>query len=381
MDKTARRSTARVHVARALWTVKPETVEFRTQSLGPLRTDHARVRTLFSGISRGTERLVFTGAVPESEWPRMRAPMQEGQFPFPVKYGYCATGVVEVGAKELVGRAVFCLHPHQDIFDAPVSMLVPIPEGVPPRRATLAANVETALNALWDAGAGPGDRIVVIGAGVVGLCVAAVACGLPGADVTVVDVDASRRGIVESFGGRFEGVISPSPRARGEGRGEGPPLAPAAAPHASHAAPHASVAAPHPNPLPVEGRGEGMRDADIVFHTSASQAGLNVAIACAGMEGTIVELSWYGETAVTVGLGGAFHSRRLRLVSSQVGQVSPSRRARWTYRRRIEKALALLRDARFDALVADEIAFADAVKEFPRVLGVGAKGLAPVVKY
>ena len=385
MDKTARRSTARVHVARALWTVKPETVEFRTQTLGPLPTDHARVRTLFSGISRGTERLVFTGAVPKSEWPRMRAPMQEGQFPFPVKYGYCATGVVELGAKELIGRAVFCLHPHQDIFDAPVSMLVPIPDGVPPRRATLAANVETALNALWDAGAGPADRIVVVGAGVVGLCVAALACGLPGADVTVVDVDASRRSIVESFGGAFLHWRGNSPPPCGEGARRA-----GGGDEAGENIRSASARTPTPNPSPQGGGedqrgfepgGEGRRDADVVFHTSASQAGLKTAIACAAMEATIVELSWYGERPVTVGLGGAFHSRRLTLISSQVGQVSPSRRARWTYRRRIEKALEILKDARFDALVAEEIAFADAVKEFPRVLGAGAKGLAPVVVY
>jgi threonine dehydrogenase-like Zn-dependent dehydrogenase len=328
-----RRSTGRTQVARALWYAKAGVVELRPQPLPPLPPDHARVRTLFSGISRGTERLVLKGEVGKSEWSRMRAPLQEGDFPFPVKYGYCATGTVEDGPKDLCGRAVFCLHPHQDIFQAPFSMLVPIPDGVLPRRATLAANVETALNAVWDAGAAPGDRIVVVGAGVVGLCVASIAARLPEAHVTVVDVAAERRALVESLGARF--------------------ATPGAAP----------------------------QDADVVFHTSVTAAGLNTAIACAGMEATIVELSWYGDKPVSVELGGAFHSKRLKLVSSQVGQVAPSHRPRWSYRRRMEAALRLLADDRLDALVADEIAFDDAPKLLPKILGADAKGLAPVIKY
>jgi threonine dehydrogenase-like Zn-dependent dehydrogenase len=263
--------------------------------------------------------------------------MQEGAFPFPVKYGYCATGTVEDGPAELCGRTVFCLHPHQDWFVAPVDMLAPLPDAVPARRATLAANMETALNAIWDSGASAGDRIVIVGAGVLGLLVARLAAGLPGSDVTVVDVAADRRGIVESFGARF--VI--------------PDDAPEALP----------------------------READVVFHTSVSAAGLNTAIDCAGMEAAIVELSWYGDRDVPARLGGAFHSRRLRLQSSQVGQVSPNRRPRWNYRRRLEKALALLADPGLDVLVAEEIAFADAPTALPRLLTPGAAGLAPVIRY
>ena len=336
---TTRRSVGKTEVARALWYVKSGSAELRTAPLPPVKPDEARVRTLFSGISRGTERLVMSGAVAESERERMRAPLQEGAFPFPVKYGYCATGIVEIGPKELLGRAIFCLHPHQDVFHAPISMLVPIPDGVPPRRATLAANAETALNALWDAGAGPGDRIVVVGAGVVGLMVASLAARLPGTEVTVIDVDASRISIVEALGARFA--------------------------HADR--PKGLI----PQPF----------DADVVFHTSAHQAGIDTAIASAGMEGSIVEMSWYGDKPVTINLGGAFHSRRLKLISSQVGQVSPSRRPRWTYRRRLEAALRLLDQLALDALVADEIAFADAAKEMPGILAPGAAGLAPVIRY
>ena len=327
-------------MARAVWYTGPGKVELRTAQIDAPPPGHALVRTLFSGISRGTERLVLAGAVGESEWERMRAPLQEGRFPFPVKYGYCAVGVVEAGPETLVGKTVFCLHPHQESFVAPVGMLCPVPDGVPARRATLAANMETALNALWDSGAGPADRIVVVGAGIVGLLVAWLAARLPGAEVTVIDVAEERRPVVEALGARFT-----TPTAGGDLSPD--PLAPA----------------------------------DVVFHTSVSAAGLGFAIAAAGMEATVVELSWYGDREVPVRLGGAFHSQRLRLVSSQVGQVSPGRRPRWDYRRRLEAALRLLADDRLDALVAEEIAFGDAARELPRLLAPGAKGLAPVIRY
>src|SRR5262245_57833734 len=326
-------SGQRPPMARALWYVGIARVELREAPLPPLAAGEARVRTLFSGISRGTERLVFQGAVGRSEWARMRCPMQEGEFPFPVKYGYGAVGLVEAGPADLQGRTVFCLHPHQDIFQAPADRLAVVPDQVPARRATLAANMETALNALWDSGAGPGERIVVVGAGVVGLLVASVAARLPGAAVTVVDVQPDRRHLAEGLGAGF--------------------ATPDAAPS----------------------------EADVVFHASASAAGLNTAIDCAGLEGMVVEMSWYGDKPVEVGLGGAFHSRRLRLVSSQVSQVSPRRRPRWDYCRRMAAALRLLDQPTLDLLVDGEIAFADGPREMPRILGGGTHGLAPVIRY
>lgn len=331
------RAGAPATTSRAIWYTAPGVVEIRSSPLKSVGVGEALVRTAFSGISRGTERLVMSENIGREEWERMRAPMQEGAFPFPVKYGYCATGTVEEGPADLRGRTVFCLHPHQDWFVAPVEMLAPIPDRVSARRATLAANMETALNAVWDSGASAGDRIVIVGAGVVGLLLAKLTAALPGADVTVVDVAADRRALVEAFGAQFT--------------------------------------------TPDAGPGDLPRDADVVFHTSVSAAGLNTAIDCAGMEATIVELSWYGDRDVPARLGGAFHSRRLRLQSSQVGQISPGRRPRWNYRRRLETALTLLADPALDALVADEIAFADAATALPRLLAPGAAGLAPVIRY
>ena len=329
----AHASPGKTHIARALWYAAKGVAELREAKLAPPAHGEACVRALFSGISRGTERLVFEGGIGQGEWERMRCPMQEGAFPFPVKYGYCATGVVKDGPAHIVGNRVFCLHPHQDFFNAPITALASIPDEVPVRRATLAANMETALNAVWDSGAGPGDRIVVVGAGVVGLLVASLAARLPDAAVTAIDVDESRRPLAAALGAGFA----------------------------------------RPEHAPVE--------ADVVFHSSASAAGLQTALNCAGLEATIVEMSWYGEKPVQEALGGAFHSRRLKLVSSQVGLVSAGRRPRWDYRRRMEAALRLLAQPALDALVAEEIAFEDAPRELPRILAPGAHGLAPVIRY
>lgn len=319
--------------ARALWYAAEGVIDIRAEPIGALAAGDVLVRTLFSGISRGTERLVFSGKVGRSEWERMRTPLQGGAFPFPVKYGYCATGIVEAGPPALVGRTVFVLHPHQDVFVAPAAMAVPVPDGVTARRATLAANVETALNAIWDSGASAADRIVVVGGGIVGLLTGWLAARLPGAEVTLVDVAAERRPLAEGLGLRFA--------------------------------------------LPDAAPG----DADVVFHTSVTAAGLATAIGCAGLEATVVELSWYGDGVTPVPLGGAFHSRRLRLISSQVGQVSAGHRPRWDYRRRMEAALALLADPVFDHLVADEIPFDDAPQRLAGVFAPGAAGLSPVIAY
>ena len=317
--------------ATALWYVAPRECALNDLPLPRRGPEDCLVRTLWGCVSRGTERLVFEGRVPVAEHERMRAPFQEGAFPFPVKYGYCAVGIVEEGPPALLGETVFCLYPHQDRFVVPASRLSRVPKAVPARRAVLAANMETALNAHWDAGSGPADRIVVVGGGVLGLLSAFIAAQLPGAEVTLVDVDPTRAALAEALGFGFA----------------------------------------QPQDCPG--------DADLVFHASASAAGLATAIGAAGFEARIVELSWYGEGAVAAPLGGAFHSKRLQLVSSQVGQVSPSRRSRFDYARRAQAALALLADERLDALITEEIAFAEAPARLPALFA--GKGITAVLRY
>jgi NADPH:quinone reductase-like Zn-dependent oxidoreductase len=319
--------------ARALWYVGDAKAELREEPLPALAPGQARVRALFSGVSRGTERLVFQALVPSSEYERMRGPNMGGSFPHPVKYGYQAVGVVEDGPEEIRGRHVFVLHPHQERFVAPAASLTPLPDGLPPRRATLAANMETALNALWDSGAGPGDRIAVVGAGVVGCLIAALAGRLPGAEVTLMDTVPARADIARALG----------------------------------------VAYAQPSDAP--------QGCDVAFNASASAKGLETALEITGFEGAVVEVSWFGDKQVAVPLGRAFHSGRLKLLSSQVGHVAASRRPRWDHARRMAKAMELLRDERLDALIGAEIPFDDAPARLPAVFLGDASGLAPVIRY
>lgn len=268
------------------------------------------VRSLYGAISRGTESLVWRGAVPKSEYARMRAPFQEGDFPFPVKYGYINVGTVEAGPPELVNRTVFCLYPHQERFVVPASAVTPLPENLPPARAVLAANMETAINGVWDAKPLIGEKVVVIGAGVVGLLVAYLISRIPGTQVQLLDPLPEKALAASAMG------LSCVP--------------------------------------PQEGQG----DADLILHASGNPRGLETALGLAAQDGRIVELSWYGKTRADIPLGGAFHSKRLTLISSQVGRLPPGQSARWDHARRMELALQLLTDPIYDVLITGEDSFA-----------------------
>ena len=320
-------------VAAALWYAGPGHIEIRNESLGPLANGKVRVRALYGAVSRGTEALIAAGRVPESEYQRMRAPFMGGAFPFPVKYGYTTIGRIEAGPEGLAGRTVFTLYPHQTLFDLPAESVVIVPLEIPLLRAVLAANMETALNATWDAAPGPFGRIAVIGAGVVGALVGFLCARIEGAEVTLVDIDPAREALARALGLNFA----------------------------------------TPEAAPV--------DCDFVFHTSATAAGLTRAINIARDESTIVELSWYGAGMVSVPLGGAFHSRRLKIVSSQVGKVAPSHRATWTHRQRLEAAIKLTADPRLDALLAPAVAFRELPSLLPDILKPGSGVLCQLISY
>jgi len=301
--------------------------------LPPVAHGMVQVRTRFTGISRGTEGLVFRGEVPESQVHAMRAPFQSGDFPGPVIYGYSNVGCVEKGPVELKGRDVFCLFPHQTRYVVPADRVVPLPAGLPAARAVLAANMETAVNALWDAAPAVGDRISVIGAGVVGCLVAALCARLPGVEVELIDIDPARAAIAERLGTAFR-----------------EPAAAAA-------------------------------ERDLVVHASASEAGARQALELAGFEATVLELSWFGTQKVNLPLGEAFHARRLQLRSSQVGTVSSARRARRGYRERLALALQLLTDPVFDVLIDGDSAFDALPATMAAVAHGGAGSLCHRVHY
>jgi NADPH:quinone reductase-like Zn-dependent oxidoreductase len=308
--------------ARAFWLASPGRGEIRGARVAEPGAGEVLVRAAFSGVSRGTETLVFRGAVPVDQHEVMRAPFQEGHFPGPVKYGYLSVGTVERGPADLIGRTVFCLYPHQTSYVVPAGAVSVVPEGVPAERAVLAGAVETAVNALWDAAPLVGDRITVVGAGMVGCCVARLARGLPGAEVTLVDVDPARAEVADALGVDF-------------------------------ASPEGAAG-----------------DRDLVFHASATAAGLQRSIELLAPDRSVVDLSWYGDEEVRLSLGGAFHSRRLGIRASQVGTVSPARAGSRSAAERMVLALELLRDPAFDALLSGRSHF----RELPDVMSRLAAG-------
>jgi threonine dehydrogenase-like Zn-dependent dehydrogenase len=317
----------------AFWLRTPGEGEIRPVEVAAPGPGEVLVRTLFTGLSRGTETLVFRGEVPPSQYAVMRAPYQEGDFPAPVKYGYLNVGQVEQGPAGLAGRTVFCLYPHQTRYIVPAEAVTVVPDSVPARRAVLAGTVETAVNALWDAAPLLGDRISVVGAGMVGAAVAALAARFPGVRVELVDVDPGRAAIAAALGVGFA----------------------------------------HPDAA-VDG-------CDLVFHASATSAGLARSLELVAVEGTVIDLSWYGDRQVSVPLGEHFHSRRLTIRSSQVGLVSPARRDRRGYAGRLAIALDLLADDVFDALLTGENDFADLPEVLPRLANGELPALCHVIRY
>lgn len=324
---------AKKTTATAFWVTSPAQGELRSEQLATPTKNEVQIRTLYSGISRGTESLVFNGRVPESEFSRMRAPFQSGKFPTPVKYGYCSVGRVEQGPDVLLHKTVFCLFPHQDHYIVPASAVLEVPANVPAKRAVLAANMETAINGVWDAEPMMGERICVIGAGVVGTLVAYLCTQVPGVEVRLVDINPERRQLADQLGVSF--------------------VTPEQAPH----------------------------DQDCVIHASGQSAGLRQALELVGSEGRIIEISWFGEGDVSIPLGGAFHSQRLTLKASQVGQLPPKLRPRWDYQRRLRLALSLLGDDRLDALISGESDFDQLPTLANTLFGRGSVALCHRLRY
>jgi len=317
----------------AYWHLAPGRGELRPVTLPPVGEGEVRVRSRFGAISRGTERLVARGEVPDSEHQRMRAPFQDGDFPFPVKYGYINVGTVEAGPEALLDRDVFCLYPHQTRYVVPIEAVTVLPAGLPARRAILAANTETALNALWDAAPRLGDRIAVIGAGAVGCLVARLASRLPGTRVQLIDIDERRAGTAEALDVDFR--------------------------------------------LPDTADG----DCDLVVHASGHGDGLATALSLAGFEATVLELSWYGTREVRAPLGGAFHSKRLTLRASQVGHIATARRARHDYASRLALALSLLDDPALDALIDADSRFDELPGIMSELAAGGGASLCRCIRY
>lgn len=319
--------------AQAFWVTRPGHGAIQSEPLPAMGQNDVRVRALYSGVSRGTESLVFHGRVPSSETQRMRAPFQVGEFPGPVKYGYCSVGRVTHGPQALVDQTVFCLHPHQDRYIVPATMVVPVPADVPAYRAVLAANMETAINGVWDANPMLGERVCVVGGGVVGALVAYLCARIAGVQVQLIDINGEREALADALGVPF--------------------------------------ALPEQAPA----------DQDCVIHASGHPEGLRLAMSLVGQEGRVIEMSWFGEGDVALPLGGAFHSQRLTLRASQVGQLPAKLQPRWNYQRRLALALRLLADPTLDVLISGESNFMDLPALASALFGPGSKALCHRIRY
>lgn len=319
--------------ARALWITESGKSEMRSQQLPPRQNEQLLVRAAYGAVSRGTESLVFHGAVPASMLESMRCPHQEGELSLPVKYGYCSVGEVIEGAADWLGQRVFCLHPHQDYYLVSQTAVSRIPANVPSARAVLAANMETAINALWDAEPTVGCRATIIGAGAVGLLLGRLLSQIPGVDLELVDTSADKDEVCRALG--------------------------------SHCV------------RPAQARS----DRDLVIHATGNGAGLQTALNLAGTEAVVLELSWYGTRPVTLELGGPFHNRRLKIISSQVGTVAPRMRPRWSYARRMSLALELLEDEALDVLLSEPTPFEQLPLALPTLFSNPGSTVTQLVDY
>lgn len=321
-------------MARAVWFPQARAVELRREALPAAGPGDLRVRAIASAVSHGTEMLVYRGQVP-SQMP-LDLPAVRGDFDFPIKYGYASVGwVVQVGARVegfATGDLVFVHHPHQTEYVVPATAQqgpepVRLPPELPPEHGVFLANVETAVNVLLDAAPRLGERVVVFGQGVVGLLLTQLTRQAGAGLVIAVDPFSLRRELARAAGADV-------------------------------------VLAPDEN-LPTTIRDlTGGLGADLVLEASGNPAALDQAIAATAFQGTVVVCSWYGTKPAAIDLGGAFHRRRIRIVSSQVGSIDPTLQARWSFRRRLDLARDLLSTLTLTPLITHRFPLARAAEAY-----------------
>ena len=314
----------------SVWFPRAREVEIRDETVGRPGPGEVRIHAIASGLSHGTEMLVFRGEVPTDL--ALDLPTLAGSYAFPIKFGYASVGrVVETGAgvTELApGDHVFVHHPHQQEYVVRAAAAVRLPKRLPPELGVFLANCETALNVVLDAHPYLGDEVAVFGQGVVGLLVTQL-MERAGAAVTAVEPIAVRREL--ALRGGAEDAVTPEAAA-------------------------ARIA------TRTNGRG-----ADVVIEASGNGGALQLAIDAAAFQASVVVCSWYGSKPVSLDLGSRFHRQRLRLVSSQVSRLDPALAPRWDRQRRLDTALALLEELVLGPLISHRIPFAKAAEAYELV--------------
>ena len=325
----------------SLWFEAPGRVGVRRSPLPEPGPGEARVRASVSAISTGTERAAFRGRL-DPGWARDETlgALREGGFRYPFQYGYASVGVVDrvgpppaagspPGARLRAGERVFGFVPHQSVFCAPAPELLRVPRGLPDERAALFPYLETAVNLLLDGAPRVGDRVAVVGQGVLGLSLTALLARFPLGGLVTVEPRGERRELSRAFGA--------------------------------------------PASVPPEGAEEAVRSelgggAERVFEVSGHRAGLDLAIRLAAREGRVVAGSWLAGGTTELDLGGWFHRGRVGIVSSQVSRLPPLGPS-WTVGRRRELAWSLLAGIPLESLVTDRFPLAEAERAYARLDG------------
>ena len=315
----------------ALWHNSDFTSELKEEKNSKIDIDQIEVKSLFSLISTGTERLVASGEVPVSSFEFMAVPYMKGNFSFPIKYGYSLVGkVTSVG--KLYGKIVHLLHPHQGKCLVKEVDVMIVPDEIPAKRATLASNVETALNAIWDAEISIGDKVLIAGFGMIGSLLARVLSFMPEVEIVIMEKDANRVKMVQKMGFTF-------------------------------------IDDPEPSYF------------DVAFNTTSNEKALQIAIQSVGLEGKIIEMSWYGTKNVNINLGADFHYHRKQIISSQVSKIPSDKQSRWDYKRRKEVVFKLLKSPLFDEHITDVLTFAETPAFFDKLRAGGVSGLGYCIEY
>ncbi len=318
----------------ALWHLSESSTILKTTNI---RNDHPTsclIKSLYSLVSTGTERLVAQGKVPGNLQEAMKVPYMEGSFGFPLTYGYSLVGEIIEGPEHLISKNVHIMHPHQSMLYADEAHVALIPEDIPSKRAVLISNLETAINAVWDSEVTLGENVFVAGFGTIGSLLCQVLRKFPAIDLHVLEPNQARCEKARSWG--FNAVQA--------------------------------ITLPEP-PF------------DVAFNTSCHENGLQVCIDSVGYEGKVVELSWYGTQSVNINLGKSFHHFRKQIISSQVSQIPGHKLSRWDYRRRKALAFDLLKDPFFDELLTDEISFEDAPVFFQNLRNGTIDSVGTTIKY
>jgi len=318
---------------RSLWHLSDSQSVIKENTAQNPSPSFLKIQSHFSLISTGTERLVACGEVPGSVHDDMKVPYMEGAFPFPIKYGYSLVGKVITEGHSMTGKLVHAMHPHQDFCLINESDLFEIHSNIPAQRATLASNLETALTAVWDAQVNIGDRVLIVGFGLIGSLIARLLSFIPAIYFQIIEIDKERIQHAEKLGFPVSAILRK----------------------------HSKF--------------------DIAFHTSATAEGLQTCIDGVGLEGKIIELSWYGKKPVKINMGGSFHSQRKQIISSQVGKLPSKYNARWDMKRRKKVVFELLENALFDQQITHFIKFVDTPTFFADLRAGKAKGLAYCIEY